>query len=341
MLLKTLGMSPVLTTLNTRPGRLFVTLRTNEWSGRERHKKSRIGKKKKTHQDASAPSPMQIKAVLTLGLYFIALDSSSKVIWYLPKLASWNIVRSFQNLRSKTVATNRDGDDKPVVYQRIKKPHRLVDNNRTYIPASYLATSVTPFVIASTAYTRLRQKLEWTERDIPVKSPAKAYCGIMSIFSVTFQRSLSSVNGLSSSVSKISGPSPDWNASMTPFPTKKETYVSTHLWELSEKNCLKKLGGTYIPDIFLLARKPVKCLHQHNSLTNSEGHQNWNPGGMTNLFPCYVVDDHHTGSGTYQNKVIQSTGGITTIMNDLHRCTQVKNKLDPFRPTDVKSGKGK
>lgn len=46
------------------------------------------------HHDASAPSPIQINAVLTLGLCFMARVRSSEVIWYRPKLASWPRVSS-------------------------------------------------------------------------------------------------------------------------------------------------------------------------------------------------------------------------------------------------------
>ena len=140
-------------------------------------------------------------------------------------------------------------------------------------PASYFATSVTPFVMASTIHSVITttEKLDWTDEYIPVKSPAKAYWGIMNIFSVTFQRSLSWVKGLPSSVNMISGPSPDWDVSNKPVIFNKKTYMTTHLNVYQEEFLRKRFRETYVPNIFLLTGKPIKCLHQHNSLTKSIG----------------------------------------------------------------------
>lgn len=76
MLRRTLGISPVFATRNARPGRLLVTLFPSMLSTLVRQ----IDKARRAHHAASAPSPMQISAVLTLGLCFIALVRSSEVI---------------------------------------------------------------------------------------------------------------------------------------------------------------------------------------------------------------------------------------------------------------------
>lgn len=96
MLRSTAGMSVVFATLNARPGSCFGIL--VKISAKCLHEFIL-----ESYQVDSAPSPMQINAVFTLGCLVIARLSSSGVMLYLPKFASVIAITNQSSVVERTI----------------------------------------------------------------------------------------------------------------------------------------------------------------------------------------------------------------------------------------------
>ena len=77
------------------------------------------------------------------------------------------------------------------------------------------------------------------------------------------------------------------------------SYMSVHLWErkLNIEKPLECVKGSYIPNIFFLAREPIKGFHKHDGFNYGEQLLRVETKGIY-LFPYSAAGGHRIGSGT-------------------------------------------